>query len=85
MLIWLTVIVAAAIVLALAGYLVLIAVALTRAWRDVAGIAAALERTAEAASPLGEKVNRVNDAMRRLAERTDGMDARIAAMLGARR
>jgi hypothetical protein len=84
-LVWLTAIVAGAIVLALAVYLALIALALTRAWRDVAAIAEALERTAGAAAPLAERVNRTNAAMRQLSERTAALERRLARAPAARR
>lgn len=77
-LIWLTAIIALAIVLALAGYLVMIAVALTQTWHDVARIADALEKTAANAAPLDQKVTALVDALRQLPEMTAPL-VRVAA------
>lgn len=78
LLVWLTAIVAGAIVVALVGFLIAIAVALTRTRREVARIADALERAAAETAPLDEKVARVDAAMREIAQRTGGLRHSLA-------
>lgn len=63
MLLTLTLITVALVVLALAGYLILIAVALTRAKRSVAAIAEGLEAVAGHAEPLPDRLETINGAL----------------------
>lgn len=66
MLLPLTLAVIAAVILALAGYLVAIAVALARARRNVAQLAAGLEAVAGHVEPLRERLDPVNFALAEL-------------------
>jgi len=79
LLIWLTAIVAAAIVLVLVGFLIATGIALTQTRREVAGIADALERVATETAPLDDKIARVDAAMGQLAERTSGLGPAVTA------
>lgn len=63
---WLTLGVAAAVVVVLAGYLIAIAVQLWRARRNVALLADALETVGERTAPLPEKVQAIAGALGRI-------------------
>ena len=66
MLLTLTLITTALVVIALAGYLILIAVALTGARRSVAAIADGLEAVAGHTQPLPAKLTTINGALTQL-------------------
>jgi len=63
MLLPLTLVVIAIVVLALAGYLIAIAVALIRARRNVARLAGGLEAIASQVQPLGDQLKTTNAAL----------------------
>lgn len=79
-LIWLTVAVAAAVVLVLVGYLVGAGIMLTLALRDVKHLAGALERAAEGTMPLAQIIDGLDSDLRRLDEHA----GRAADRLGSR-
>jgi hypothetical protein len=66
MLLTLTLVAVGLIVVALAGYLIAIWVALRDAWRSIAGIADGLEAVGEHAGPLPERLATINDALTEL-------------------
>jgi hypothetical protein len=66
MLLPLTLIVVGLIVLVLAGYLIAIAVALVRAWRNVAQLATGLEAIAGHGAPLRDRLGPINAALTEL-------------------
>lgn len=76
----LTLIVSALIVLALAGYLIAIAVALTAAKRNVAQIANGLEAIGESTRPLPEYLGQVNGALGQLLKGLEGVDEHLAGV-----
>ena len=81
MLLTLTLVIAALVVLALAGYLIAIAWALLHARRSVAGIADALEAVRDHTAPLPEKLTTINGALGALLgglEAADGHMTRAA-------
>lgn len=83
MLLTLTLITVALVVLALAGYLVAIAWALTRAKRSVAAIADGLEAVVVQTAPLPEKLTTINGALAQLLaglRQADHHMGRIAAV-----
>jgi len=74
----LTLVVTAAIVLALAGYLTAIAWALTRARKNVKGLADGLEVIAGHTAPLDEKIGQIAGAVGRLVDGFGEVDAHLA-------
>jgi hypothetical protein len=74
---WLTLAVVAAVVLALAGYLIAIAWALIQAKRNVAGLADGLEAIAGHTAPLGEKVDAIGGALTTLVEGFGAVDRNL--------
>lgn len=75
---WLTLATVAAVVLALAGYLIAIAWALARARANVRRIADALEAIAGHTGPLEEKVGTIGGAIGRLVEGFEEVDGHLA-------
>lgn len=76
---WLTMGVVAAVVLALAGYLIAIAVALWAARRNVAELADELERIADHTAPLDGEIGEVAAALERIDDGFADADRRISA------
>lgn len=76
---WLTMGVVAAVVLALAGYLIAIASALWAARRNVAELADELERIAEHTAPLAGEVEQVAAALERIEDGFADADGRLSA------
>jgi hypothetical protein len=77
MLTTLTLIIVALVVLALAGYLILIAAALRNASKSVAAIADGLERVRDQAAPLPEHLTTVNGALGQLLTGLQAADAHL--------
>jgi hypothetical protein len=77
MLLTLTLITVVLVVLALAGYLILIAIALTNAKRSVAAIADGLEAVVANTAPLPSKLTEINSALSRLLEGLRVADAHL--------
>lgn len=75
---WLTVAVVAAVVLALAGYLVAIAAALWSARRNVAELADELERIADHTAPLAGEIGEVAAALERIEDGFAEADRRLS-------
>lgn len=75
---WATLAVVLAVVLALAGYLVAIAVELIRAKRNVAALADGLEAVAGHTEPLEAKVDAIADALGALVEDFEAADEHLA-------
>jgi hypothetical protein len=82
MLLTLTLITAALVVLALAGYLIAIAWALTRAKRSVAAIADGLEAVVGHTRPLPEKLTAINGALGQLLEGLRAADEHLGRIAG---
>ena len=78
MLLILTLVIAALVVVALAGYLIAIAWALLDTRRSVAAIADALEAVREHTAPLPEKLTTINGALGALLGRLESADAHLA-------
>ena len=74
---WLTLAVVAAIVLALAGYLIAIAWALAKARSNVRQIADGLEAIAGHTDPLGEKIGTIAGAIGQIIEGFGTIDANL--------
>lgn len=77
MLLILTLITVALVVLALAGYLIAIAWALTKAKRSVAAIADGLETVVTHTAPLPEKLTTINTALTQLLGGLRAADAHL--------
>lgn len=60
---WATLAVVAVVVLALAGYLIAVAVALIRARSNVSDLADGLEAVADATAVLDDRIRSINEAM----------------------
>ena len=82
MLLPLTLLATLLVVLALAGYLILIAWHLTRARQSVAAIADGLEAVAGHTDPLGEKLTIINGALGALLETLARSDAHLGRAAG---
>ena len=82
MLLTLTLITVALVVLALAGYLIAIAWALTRAKRSVAAIADGLEAVVGHTQPLPEKLTTINAALEQLLEGLRAADGHLGRIAG---
>ena len=85
MLLILTLVIAALVVLALAGYLIAIAWALLDARRSVAAIADGLEAVRDHTAPLPDKLTTINGALGALLgglETADGHVGRAARVFG---
>lgn len=80
---WLTVAVVAAVVLALAGYLVAIAAALWSARRNVAELADELERIADHTVPLAGEIGEVAAALERIEDGFAEADRRLSSVADA--
>lgn len=74
---WLTLATVAAVVVALAGYLIAIAWALARARANVRKIADGLETIAGHTAPLREKIEAIGGAVGRLADGFGQVDAHL--------
>ena len=79
---WITLAVAALVVLALVFYLVAVALALTRANRSLAQLAAGLEMIESHSGPLPEHLTAINGA---LAALSDGLRSVDGHLVGIRR
>lgn len=77
MLLLLTLVTVALVVVALAGYLILIAVALTRARKSVIAIADGLEVVAGHAGPLPERLVTINGALSSLLDGLRSADGHL--------
>lgn len=77
LLFWLTLVVIAAIVLVLAGYLIAIAWALAAAKSNVREIADGLEAIEEDTEPLGEKIAVIGDAVNQLVGGFEAVDGNL--------
>ena len=77
MLLTLTLVTVGLVVVALAGYLILIAVALTRAKKSVAAIADGLEAVAGHTEPLPERLETINGALSSLLHGLRSADAHL--------
>ena len=77
MLITLTLIIVALVVVALAGFLALVAHALLDARRSLTAIADALEATASHTTPLERKLTTINGALSALAGGLDSADTHL--------
>lgn len=77
MLLTLTLVIAALVVLALAGYLIAVAVVLVDARRNVAGIADALEAVARHTAPLEQQLVTINGALSALADGLETADRHL--------
>lgn len=71
---WLTLAVAAAVVLVLAGYLIAVATALVKARNNVSRLADGLERVARHTAPLEEKTAAVGGALEDIAAGFEQVD-----------
>lgn len=78
LLFWLTLVVIAAVVLVLAGYLIAIAWALAAAKSNVRKIADGLEAIAGHTEPLGEKIGVIGGAVGRLVDGFSSVDDDLA-------
>lgn len=76
---WLTMVVVAAVVLVLAGYLIAIAAALWAARRNVAELADDLERIADHTAPLDAEIGEVAAALERIDDGFADADRRLSA------
>ena len=83
MLLTLTLAITAAVVLALAGYLIIVAMTLIETRRSVAGIADALEAVARATAPLEEKLVTINGALGALSDGLGAADRHLGRAAGA--
>lgn len=79
LLVWLTLVVVAVIVLALAGHLIAIAWALIGARRNVARLADGLEAVAEHTAVLEDRVTAVDGALRRVDYHFAAVDEHLVA------
>lgn len=77
---WLTMAVVLAVVLALAGYLIAIAIELIRARRNVAALADGLEAVADHTEPLDGKIDAIAGALTRLVEDFEASDDHLAGV-----
>lgn len=77
LLFWLTLVVIAAVVLVLAGYLIAIAWALAAAKSNVRKIADGLEAIAEDTEPLREKIPVIGDAVNQLVVGFEAVDGNL--------
>lgn len=77
---WGTLAVVLAVVLALAGYLIAIAVELIRAKRNVAALADGLEAVAGHTGPLDGKIDAIADALTELVEDFEAADANLSGV-----
>lgn len=77
---WLTLGVVAAVVLALAGYLIAIAFALWSARRNVAELADELERIADHTAPLADGIGQVAAALERVEEGFAESERRLTSL-----
>ena len=77
MLLPLTLVVTGLVVLALAGYLIAVAVALIAARRNVAQLAGGLEAVAGHAAPLSERLGPINAALAELLATLDVVDRHL--------
>lgn len=82
LLLLLTLITTGLVVLALAGYLILIAVALIKAKRSVAAIADGLEAVVVNTRPLPEKLTTINGALVQLSGGLRMADAHMSRIAG---
>lgn len=81
LLVWLTLVVVALIVLALAGHLIAIAWALIGARRNVARLADGLEAVAEHTAVLEDRVTAVDGALRRVTEDFTRVDEHLSGVV----
>lgn len=73
----LTLLIVAVVVVGLAAYLIAVALALTEARKNVAGIADALEHVATHTTPLEERLVTINGALSALAVGLDAADGHL--------
>lgn len=79
----LTLIVVALVVLALAGYLILVALALIETRRNLAGVADALEATARHTAPVEQQLVTINGALSALGAGLDVADRHLGRAASA--
>lgn len=77
---WLTMAVVLAVVLALAGYLIAIAIELIHAKRNVAALADGLEAVAGHTGPLDARVDAIAGALTELVEDFEAADENLAGV-----
>jgi hypothetical protein len=80
MLLWLTLVTAALVVVALAGYLVGVVLALRRTRRSLTAIADGLEQVARVTRPLEEKLVTINGALSALAAGLEAAAGSVARL-----
>lgn len=80
---WLTLAVIAAIVLALAGYLIATALALLQARNNVARLADGLEAVAGHTAPLADRVGTIDGALRQIAAEFGAVEANLTGAADA--
>jgi hypothetical protein len=79
----LTLVIVALVVLALAGYLILVAIALLETRRNLAGVADALEATAAQTAPLEGQLVTINGALSALSGTLDAADRHVSRIASA--
>jgi hypothetical protein len=81
--VWLTLLVVALVVLALAGYLILAALALRETRRHLAGVADALEATARHTAPVERQLVTINGALSAVAVGLEAADRHLGRAASA--